>query len=215
MFGNNITHASYGYINVNHDKDLIVKFHPYHIVQYKVKIYFNGIERKSGAKNIVDKDAIFINHEEWANECNNNNAICYIQLDITLVKIKGNEKEKPVLEFSIKSIGSSFVTYIQKNIMKIDYVQNSQPQYYYTEIDDNELGFIALNFFKGNGKVYGKIFNKNISDQNPDWRGKCKLPDENDIIKIDPFTNKANFDTYEKDCNNNCYNGFCMQCTRF
>ena len=205
MFGNNITHASYGYINVNHDKDLIVKFHPYHIVQYKVKIYFNGIERKSGAKNIVDKDAIFINHEEWANECNNNNAICYIQLDITLVKIKGNEKEKPVLEFSIKSIGSSFVTYIQKNIMKIDYVQNSQPQYYYTEIDDNELGFIALNFFKGNGKVYGKIFNKNISDQNPDWRSKCKLPDENDIIKIDPFTNKANFDTYEKDCNNGCY----------
>ena len=207
MFGNNITHASYGYINVNHDKDLIVKFRPFHIAQYKVKIYFNGIERKSGEESIIDNDAIFIKHDEWAHACNNNNEICYIQLDITLVKIKGNdkEKEKPVLEFSIKSIGSSFVTYIQKNIMRIDYVQNNQPQYYYTEIDDNEISFITLNFFRGNGKVFGKIVNKNISDQNPDWKGKCKLPDENDIIKFDPFTNKAIFDTYENGCNNGCY----------
>jgi hypothetical protein len=205
MFGNNVTHVSYGYVNVNHDKDLLIKFHPYHIAQYKLKIYFNGIERKSGAENILEKEVIYIKHEEWANECTNNNTICYIQLDITLVKIKGNEEEKPILEFSINSIGSSFVSYIQKNIMKIDYVQNNLPQYYYTELGFNEVGFIALNFFKGSGKVYGKIINKNINEQNPDWRGKYKLPDENDIIIMDPFKNKAEFNTYNLDCDNECY----------
>jgi len=205
MFGNNITHVSYGYTNVNHDKDLIIKFRLYHKAQYKLKIYFNGIERKSGEEKILNNQAIYIQHKEWVNECNNNNTICYIQLDITLEKIKGHEQENPVLEFSIKSIASSFVTYIPKNIMKIDYVQNSQPQYYYTEIDNNESGFITLNFLRGSGKIYGKIVNKNISEENPDWRGKYKLPDESDLIILDSFTNKAEFSTNLLDCDNGCY----------
>ena len=204
MFGNNIKHISYGYINVNHDNDLLIKFHPYHIAQYKLKIYFNGIERKSEDENIIDKDAIYIKHEEWAKECNKN-TICYIQLDITLVKIKGNENEEPALEFSIKSISSSFVTYIPKNIMKMDYILNSQPQYYYTELGTNENGFIILNFLRGSGKVYGKIVNKNITEQNPNWRDKYRLPDEEDLIVMDPFTQKADLETYDYDCDNGCY----------
>ena len=92
-----------------------------------------------------------------------------------------------------------------KNILNIDYVQNKVPQYYYTELGQNESGFVVINFLRSSGNVYGKIVSKDLAEENPNWRGKYRLPTDSELIEVDVFTKKMNFTTLDLDCYNGCY----------
>ena len=205
MFGNNVTHVSFGYAHVDITKELIVKFNPHHVAAYNVKIYFEGVLAKKGELTIVANEAIYLDKDYWSDICKNPNKICYMQLDITLKSTK--DIDYPVLEFSIKSIASDSVTYIPKNILKIDYVQDKMSQFYYTELGQNENGFVTLNFLRGSGKVHAKIVSKDLKDgeYNPNWRGKYRLPSEGELFEMDPFTKKVEFSTFDTNCENGCY----------
>ena len=202
MFGNKVTHVSYGYTHVNHENDLIIKFNPYHKALYKIRLFFNGVESKENIIEIAAKDVIYLTPEKWSESCNDTLSICYIQLDITLQGPKGDSKEECFLEISIKSIPSQTITYIPKNVMKIDYVQNSNSQYYYTELGPNENGFIITNFLRGSGVVYSRIVTKNQTKEH----SLRELMSKNDeYIQMDPFTKKADFYTFDTDCDYGCY----------
>ena len=201
MFGKNITHVSYGYVHVDFEHDLLIKFDPQHVAQYNVRIYYEGIERVKN-ETIAANDILYINHEEWANICNETLKVCYIQVDISLKRTRDVD---PILEFSIKSVASNFVSYIPKNILKIDYIQNEKPQYYYTELGQNEIGFVVANFLRGSGKVLGKIVRKNITEEGANWRGKYRLPKDNELFEMDEYTKKMDIATYELDCEKGCY----------
>ena len=203
MFGNNVSHVSFGYIHIDFNSSLLIKFDPQQVAQYKVKIFYDGKPRQKGEEIIVDNVALYLDKSEWEENFNDSNKICYIQIDITLENKK--DLEDPVLEFSIKSVSSNFVTYLPKNILKMDYVQRHLPQYYYTELGQNENGFVVCNFLRGSGKVYGKVVSKNIKEQNANWRGKYRLPTNNELIEIDPFTKKMDFSTFDVECQNGCY----------
>ena len=198
MFGNKITHVSYGYTHVNHGNDLIIKFNPFHKAQYKIRLFYNGIESKNTI-DIAAKDVIYLTPEKWSESCNDPLSICYIQLDITL---EGNQKEECFLEISIKSIPSQTITYIPKNVMKIDYVQNKNSQFYYTELGPNENGFIITNFLRGSGVVYSKIVTKN---QTQEHSLRSLMPENDDFIRMDPFTKKADIYTFDTDCDYGCF----------
>ena len=203
MFGNKVTHVSYGYTHVNHQNDLIIKFNPFHKATYKIKLFFNGIESKHNIEKIAAKDVVYLTPEYWSESCNDTLSICYIQLDITLEESRGNPKEECFLEISIKSIDSQTVTYIPKNVMKIDYVQNNNSQFYYTELGPNENGFIITNFLRGSGVVYSRIVSKNETKNHPNLRELMTSSD--DSIQMDPFTKKAEFYTFDTDCDYGCY----------
>ena len=203
MFGNNVSHVSFGYVHVDFNKDLLLKFDPQQVAQYKIRIYYEGELRSKGEEIIVANDALYLNKNEWENICSTKKNFCYIQIDITLEKAK--DIEDCVLEFSIKSISSNFVTYLPKNILNIDYVQNKIPQYYYTELGQNESGFVVINFLRSSGNVYGKIVSKDLAEENPNWRGKYRLPTDSELIEVDVFTKKMNFTTLDLDCYNGCY----------
>jgi hypothetical protein len=113
--------------------------------------------------------------------------------------------DNPVLEFSVKSVQSTPVSYIQKNNLKLDYVENNKPQYYYAEIGVNELGYVVANFHRGSGQIYAKIVKKDISEpeEGAEWKGKYKLPNEDDA-PMDPFTKELYFGTLDN-CENGCY----------
>ena len=205
-FGENVKHISYGYIHVDHsENDLLIMFNTKHTAKYKIKIFYEYHERES-EEIIVANDILYLNHEsEWNNICKDKNRVCFIQLDITLDSTK--YINDPVLEFSIKSIESKSVAYIGKNILKLDYSTNQKIQYYFTEIGINESGFIIVNFLRGSGKVLGKIVKKNIdeNEENANWRGKYRLPNEDEVMKMDPFTKKLSFNSYGYDCEQGCY----------
>ena len=209
--GNNI-HVSYGYIHVDHsNNDLLIKFNPKNIAHYQVKLYYEYEERENGPFSIVANDMLYIENSEWKKRCRDPNRVCYIQIDICLLQLK--EGDNAVLEFSVKSMASHSVDYIQKNNLKIDYVQNDIPQYYYTEIGRNENGFIIANFLRGSGKILAKIVETDlkVSEEGANWRGKYRLPSDDDALtmKLDPFTKKINYST-QNECRNGCFLLICV-----
>ena len=200
----NFYHVSYGYILEDFQNDILIKFNPKHRAKFKVAIYYENRKRDQ-EEIIVANDIIYLEHKEWTDICQDKKRVCYIQLDITLDDYR--EEKSPVLEFSIKSIATNSVSYFSKNVLKMDYVQNKIPQYYYTEVGDHENGFIIANFLRGSGKVYARVVKKNLktAEEGANWRGKYRLPSENELITIDPFTKKLDFFTYGMECEDGCY----------
>ena len=203
MFRKNVKHVSFGYAHVNFEKDLIIKFNPKHRAQYKVIFYYN-FQKSDTEETIVANDIIYLKAETWEDKCKDKNKdYCYIQVDITLEKIK--DVEEPILEFSIEHDGNNIVSYIPKNIFKIDYAQNKKTKYYYTGIGQLEKGFIITNFLRGNGEVYARKVKKDIIEKGGNWRGKYILPNKDNSIKIDEnFNKQIEFSTIN-DCENGCY----------
>ena len=204
-FSNNVKHVSFGYIHVDFKYDLLIKFNLKHIAQYNVKFYFENYERKKGDVTIVSNNMLILKSEEWMSEaCKDPTRVCYITLDITLQKTR--EHDDPVLEFSIKSLNTHFVDYIPKNLLKIDYVRNNEPQLYYTEIGSNEYGYISYNFLRGSGRVFARIVNPSEitkTEENAIWRGKYRLPKEDDL-ELEHFVKKIKYSTQEN-CQYGCY----------
>jgi hypothetical protein len=204
MFGAESRHISIGYIHVDFHNDLLVSFNLKHIAKYKVQFYFENHVRQEEPITIAATNMLFIKSKDWENICKDNSRVCYIQIDITLEEIKDNEN--PVLEFSVRSIGTNYVDYLPKNHLRTDYVQNNIPQYYFTELGVNENGFILANFLRGSGTVYARVVRKNL--ENPEdaaiWRGKYNLPNEENTLMIDPFTKKLSFATLEE-CEDGCF----------
>ena len=205
-FGEKAKHFSIGYIHVNFKNNLMIKFNLKQTARYKVQLFYENKIRKQEELTIVANNLIYLDStEEWRKEaCFDESRVCYIQIDIVLEETK--KYSNPVLELSVKSMDSHFVDYIPKNQLKIDYVQNNIPQYYYTELGKNENGFIICNFLRGSGKVYAKLVPKNLiePETGANWRGKYRLPEDEKEISMIPFTKKSIFQT-DDECENGCY----------
>ena len=207
QFGEKSNHITFGYTHADFSNDLLIKFNLIHTAKYIVRFYYeNKLRTKFDETTIVANNLIYLESDEWLNTiCWDNKRVCYIQIDITLVEFKVNLK--PILEISVKSMGSNFVSYISKNELKMDYVQNTKSQYYYTEIGKNEKGFISINFLRGSGRMYSKIIKMNIDEpeEGANWRGKYVLPfEEDEDMKMDPFTKKTRIQNTDK-CRDGCY----------
>ena len=210
MFGKESDHITFGYTHSDFTNDLLIKFNLIHTAKYKVQFYFENKKweaNNESDKIIVANNLIHLEAKEWYNEtCFDDKRVCYIQIDITLVSTKLNMK--PILEISVKSIGSNSVSYFPKNRLKVDYVQTNKPQFYYTEIGEKEKGFISINFLRGSGKIYSKIIKKDIErpEKDADWRGKYRLPyqEKEKEMFMNPFTKKTEI-RYNDNCKNGCY----------
>jgi hypothetical protein len=197
-FGEKAKHFSIGYIHVNFKNNLMIKFNLKQTARYKVQFYYENKIRKKEELTIVANNLIYLNSTvEWRNgSCIDESRVCYIQIDIVLEETK--IYENPVLEISVKSMDSNFVDYIPKNQLKIDYVQNNIPQYYYTELGNKETGFVVVNFLRGSGSVYGRIVQGELKfpEEGADWQ-KYVLPNEKSDHIMDEFTKQFEFDTFE------------------
>lgn len=204
MFGKEVHHISYGYVHVNFDKELVIKFTPKHKAKYNVNVYYDDSQTPGDIINVVSKKIVEIDPTEGENRCNSTARVCYIQIDITVDG--AYQDENTVLELSIKSIESTPVSYITKNYLITDYLQNNKPQYYYTELGEKENGFVVINFHRGSGDVFGKIVKKDGEpEEEADWK-KYKLPTVMWATKkSDSFKKQFDFNTYEKDCKNGCF----------
>ena len=203
-FGNDVKHVSFGYIHVDFQYDLLVKFNLKHIAQYTVKLYYENYKREKEVT-VVANNMLILHSYEWnTTACKDKTRVCYITLDITLNKTR-EDNDKPVLEFSIKSMDTHSLDYIPKDQLKIDYVKNNEPQHYYTELGANEIGFIVANFLRGSGRLLARIVKNRIDkpEESAIWRGQYRLPNEDDI-NIEPFSKVLKYQTYDE-CEKGCY----------
>ena len=205
-FGNDVKHVSFGYIHVDFQYNLLVKFNLKNVAQYTIKFYYENYEREKGEVKIASNNLLILKSDEWSSKaCKDKIRICYITLDITLEKTK-DDNDKPLLEFSIKSLNTHSINYIPKNQLKIYYVRKDIPQHYYTEIGSDEYGVIIANFLRGSGIILARIVKSIIDtpEENAIWRGKYRFPNENEEIKIEPFIKKLEYET-TNDCEDGCY----------
>lgn len=201
VFNNNVKHVSFGYIHVEPKNNIIITFNLKHKAQYKIKLYYSNIKRDI-EEIILDNSILHLSSDEWRNYINGNES-CYIKLDITLEKSNGNAIS--LIEFIIKSVESNIVSYIPRNILRLDYAKNMNSQYYYTELGGDEEGFIALNFYRGSGMIYARIVQKDNKEINGTWRGSFILPNEKNSIPMNNYIKKVEFNTNNYNCSLGCY----------
>ena len=204
IFKKEVKHISYSYVQVDNEDDLIIKFNVKNKAQYLVKFFYEYKEGKNYT--IESSTAIYLKHSEWKNECPEKDELCYIIIDINLEKTK--DIEEPALELSVKSVDSDTTVYLPKNILKFDYIKNKVIQHYYTEVGQNENGFILANFLTTSGNIFARLVKKNSlePEKDADWEGKYKFPKSSEeSLPYDSLTKKINFNTKELICENGCY----------
>ena len=204
-FGGEFKHISYGYVLVDFKRDLLISFNLKHQAEYKVRLYYENKKREKDEVIVAD-DVLYLNQTEWQDRCRDPTRICYIQLDITLENTK--EEERPVLEVLMKSVDKErkTVSYLSKAQLKLDNLQNSLSQYYYTEIGQDDRGYINVNFFRGSGQIYARIVEANAKkEEGADWRQQFVLPSDDRDLVIDPYLRKLVFDTEDYNCENGCF----------
>ena len=180
-------HISYAYIHVDNKDDILLKFNLLHIANYNIKIIFEYTERKQYY--ISSNQIIYLNHEEWKEDCPDEKELCYVMIDIALNETK--DVEEPILELSVQKSKAENAVYIPKNIMKMDYCISQIPQKYYTDIGKDEIGYVFVNFNRNiNGKFSAKLQDKENTDITDfDKSDKNLLPFDNFERKI--FLNTA------------------------
>ena len=203
-FNSNSKHYSFGYVLLNYKNDLLVKFNLKHSAKYNVTLYAQKIKNPR-EEIIVSDDLLYFKASSWEQVCKDAE-ICYLQLDITM-EIARDSNSDTILELTAKSIDSTSVSYIPKNNIKRDYIQNQINQNYYTELGPNEEGFLIVNFLRGSGKALARIVSKDETESGANWRGKYVLPTEDNTMETNPLTKRLNFNgtlTKEK-CKDGCF----------
>ena len=140
------------------------------------------------------------------NNCNQKNQVCNIIINIIPVN------ETDLLEgilFALTAKSKEIIPiYIKKTIMKEDSLSGNEIEYYYTDIVKDEEGEVIINFDRGNGNIFARIYDKNSTDKDADWMGRIHLPkpNETDNLKTDPYLKKVLYSKEDSSkCNKGCY----------
>ena len=105
--------------------------------------------------------------------------------------------------------------FIKRGELKKDTLIEEQISYYFTEINQNEAGYITVNFNRASGEVFAKILNlekneKKIKNEKDPrfWLGKYNLPTKQNStdLNYNPFTKKIYYNSEQtKDCLKACF----------
>lgn len=213
MFRENTKRIPFRYVHVDVQSDIVIKFNPKDPAEYKITIYY-GDKKREKEETIISKDILYLNHLEWygLDICKPGTKTFNIRIDITLQK---SEEINPILLFSIKSLSTKSFSYIPKSILTLDYTQNDNSQYFYTELGRGDKGFITVNFRRSYGNIHARIIER-VPDEPEDyennelWRGRYVIPDANNAFSMEERTKILKFSTYDNNCTVGCYLLICV-----
>ena len=174
VFKDEIKEIEYIYPHNNINNDVIIQFNLLDIAKYEVETSF-GFKKKS-IYNQTGDDIIYIHHNEWKNIMTSDD-ICPIVIKIK--KKSSFEVKDPKLVVSVKTVQDNIPSYIKKNQVQIDFLLGNNTQYYYTDLGKGEEGYAKVNYYRGSGRIYGKIVQKNTDkiEEGANWREKYKFPE--------------------------------------
>ena len=175
--------------------------------ELEIKIDFS-IESNNISQYIISRrQLISITKEQILNKFCKVNELCCIMITISAnipenieyINIRVNAKTK-----------NNDPTFIKRGELKKDTLIEDQISYYYIEINENEVGYITVNFNRASGEVFAKILNieeneEKIKDtEDPRfWLGKYNLPlkQSSNDLSYNPFTKNI---YYSKEQTMNC-----------
>ena len=157
----------------------------------------------------VRKNCI-VDEKYYENNIYENKYICKLQIVINKKYNKNEKNEKFLLNLKVRMNNIKPVGYLNSNTLINGLILSGQFRYYYSNIRQNDSGYIALNHKKGIGLMYARIINKNTYDNGigEKWNGRIKLLLKDDINKCkdcliyDINTNEIVFtEEHTKNCN--------------
>ena len=120
---------------------------------------------------------------------------------------KSSEEEQIIIDLNIKA--STSIPYsIKTEEFFSDVVKKNRIQYYVAIINQYSKGSLLLNFRRGSGMVYAKIFEFNQKRENNGWNRRFILPknDSLDLLKYNFNEQKLYFnENNTKNCEKFCY----------
>ena len=196
----------YLYVIPNKGNDIGIRFILNDKALYSVDFYLDrtlisNLELSSNQQETIEKAKLEIYCPE--------NQPCPLIVEIKLGESYSNTS--PGLEMAIKSLGTieKYPSYLIKNKLNSEYLSLNSPNYYYTDIGEAISGEIIINYYRGNGKIYGRIVKKDqtIPDLNPEWRGIFEFPKTvNGTLPYTTYLKKLQFTKEDTEqCNVGCY----------
>ena len=174
------------YIILNYNSPLIISISFEEIAEFFLSYSINNEKLKDSV--LLFSQNIIIYENEIKDKCfiNQKNILCKLKIDIGR-KIRDNDNNKNVLlNINIKSNYENHVSFLNSNTLIDGIILGDQFQYYYTNIRENDSGFIILNNKKGIGLMFARIINKNIIDENDkNWNGRIHLLKREEIENCD------------------------------
>ena len=173
-------------VRVNVEADTLLK------LEYKTENYLSGCEFSRSRQ-------VIITETDLNRLCKDNN-VCPISFYLAGKDELQDIMEGIQVEFEVKTRNNKVPTYLKKSKLYDDFVYNDSIQYFVCDISPSEVGEVILNFNRGRGYLVGKIIRKDITEEDPDWNNKVKLPVPNgdDILDTyDPLTNKLRYSQFD------------------
>ena len=167
-------HCLYIFISVSMENHFIIDLSYEDKGKFNVKYYFNKSKDETKSTVVYFSKKIILSAKEVSDHCKGVQ-MCTISIDID------NLNESDIdLTIAAKS-NAKLPFYLFNNIVKSDIIINNNIQYYYSNVDHNDIGEVVLTSKKGSGVLIGRIVNKSGKDNNPDWKNWIRLPKKNDI----------------------------------
>ena len=215
ILSNDVKSVKYLFPYVSKSGDVIVDFNLEDEAPLEIRISFESSQVMhkvlvGRSRSIIIKEYLFRSNEteDGIVPCPDDKEVCNIIIEV-FARDDDYLKNGVSFELSVKT-NDTIPVYVRKNLLREDLVTGGQVQYYFTDIKQNECGEIVVNFNRGSGQMFAKMFKKietSSSDPNA-WMGKYKLPtgNEKDLLKFDEFTKTAHYGKEDtKDCVNGCY----------
>ena len=176
---------NYEYLILNYNSPIIITISFEQIAEISLTYIF-GKNKKSKKKEIIFQYSrnYIISDEEIkencvSNEDNNNNNI-YRDKFICKLQFQINQQpqnfKKLLLNLKVRMNNNKPVSYLNSNTLTNGFILSGKLRYYYSNIRQNDSGYIVLNHKKGIGLMYARIINKNTYDyEGEKWNGRINL----------------------------------------
>ena len=205
IFENNLKKIRFLYPHTDNKKDLVVHFNIIDKAFYKYEIYAKN--KKISGATITKTYTTFLRQSTISRHCDKNN-VCPIVVQVELDKPIINNTD-PMIEITIREVKNP-PTYLQKNQAKFDFVCGDNLYYLYTELGQNDIAEITLNFLREFGSIWARIVKKNqvTKDFEANWREIYRMPFEDDLesLSYNRYTKELIVTSNDtKDCDEGCY----------
>ena len=197
------------YPQADSEKDLALYINVIDQAYYSVKVFLNTDEEEIRSFIVTRTQIFHIPRNDLIDICKKNE-LCSVIVQVELTTGKHQfTKTNPMIEITVRQILNT-PSYIQKGIVKRDFVCGDTFYYLYADIGKNEAGEITLDFLRDFGNVWGKIVKKDQTfvDEEANWRGIYRMPsaDWEDSLQYNKYINKLLIKAEDtQDCIEGCY----------
>ena len=207
-FNKNLKSIRFLYPHPNPQKDLAININIINSAKFNVKLYMNSLTVPFLEDNISKSQVLFISQYEMQRACEID-TLCNIIAQIECTdNLENSLLNLPTIEIFFRPI-LNVPTYLKKNEIKNDFSYDYRRVYLYTDVGENDIVEITVNYLRDFGKIYGKIvkIEDTTPDKNAEWRGLYDMPSENmNSLEFNGYTKKLIVNEQEtKDCKNGCY----------